>query len=327
MRLRFIPTASVVLVTLLALTLGVSTALAQTWPTKPVKIVVPFPPGGSNDTIARILGAQMTQNTGQQFIVENRPGASGSLGTGVVAKGAADGYTFVLVFDTHGVNPTLIPSMPFDTLKDLAPVMLLGTSPMALVTRPDSPYKSFAQLLAAAKANSGSVAFGSIGSGSLGHLAFAQIGNLAGTEFNHIPYKGGGPLLTDALGGQVPTAIGTVFLVNPHVETKKLVPLVVTSKNRAPSMPNVPTLAESGFPGFEALSWWGVFAPAATPPAIVVRMNEELAKAMATPAIREKLAGQGMEIIASSPDRLQTFLKSEIDRWARVIQQNKIKPD
>ena len=304
-----------------------NSAFAQTWPTKPVKIVVPFPPGGSNDTIARILGAQMTQNTGQQFIVENRPGASGSLGTGVVAKGAADGYTFVLVFDTHGVNPTLIPGMPFDTLKDLAPVMLLGTSPMALVTWPDSQYKTFAQLLAAAKASSGSVAFGSIGSGSLGHLAFAQIGNLAGTEFNHIPYKGGGPLLTDALGGQVPTAIGTVFLVNPHVETKKLVPLVVTSKNRAPSMPNVPTLAESGFPGFEALSWWGLFAPAATPPAIVARMNEELTKAMATPAIREKLAGQGMEIIASSPDRLQTFLKSEIDRWAKVIQQNKIKPD
>ena len=304
-----------------------TSAAAQTWPAKPVKIIAPFPPGGTVDQISRLLGAEMSKNTGQQFIVENRAGASGSIGTAAAAKSAPDGYTFVMVFDTHAVNPALIEGMPFDTQKDLAPVMLIGTSPMAIIAHPTNPHKSFAEILTAAKTKPGSVAFGSIGSGSLGHLAFAQLGNRAGTEFNHIPYKGGGPLLTDALGGQVPLSIATPLLVKPHVDAKKLIPLAVTGPARIASLPGVPTVAELGFPGFSASAWWAVLAPAGTPPALIARMHEEMTKAIRTPQITEKLAAQGMEIVVSSPDQLAVFVKSEMDKWAKVVKDNKIKPD
>src|SRR5437762_10019646 len=192
-------------------------AVAQNWPTKPLKIIAVFPPGGSVDQVARILAQQSTLQTGQQVIVENRGGASGSIGTGAVAKADPDGYTLGVVFDTHAVNPALIPNLPFDTLRDLTPVMLVGKGGMALVTHPDQPYKSFRDVVAAAKTKPGSVSFGTIGAGSLGHLAMAQLGNQLGVEFNHIPYRGGGPLMNDAIGNQVPLAIGSVFLVSPYV--------------------------------------------------------------------------------------------------------------
>jgi tripartite-type tricarboxylate transporter receptor subunit TctC len=285
-----------------------------------------FPPGGSVDQVARVFAAQLTQQTGQQFIVDNRGGASGSIGTQVVATSPPDGYTFGVVFDTHAVNPSLIPNLPFDTLKDLAPVMLVGTSPMAIVANVNQPYKDFRDVLEAArKPPPGSVAIGSIGTGSLGHLAMAQIGNLQKVEFTHIPYRGGGPLMTDAVGGQVPLAIGTVFLVNPHVKGGKLKALAVTSAQPSPQMPGVQTVAEQGVPGFSALAWWGVIAPANTPPAVVKRMYEELAKALKNPAVAEKLTQQGMEIVGGGPEDLDRFLRGEIARWAIVVRDNKIK--
>jgi tripartite-type tricarboxylate transporter receptor subunit TctC len=292
------------------------------WPTKPVKIIAPFPPGGSVDQVARVFAAQLTQQLGQQFIVENRTGASGSIGTQVVATSPPDGYTFGVVFDTHAVNPSLIPNIPFDTLKDLAPVMLVGTSPMAIVTHVSQPYKDFRDLLAAAKKQP--VPFGSIGTGSLGHLAMLQIANLQHVEFTHIPYRGGGPLMTDAVGGQVPVAIGTVFLVNPHVKGGKLKALAVTSDKPSPQLPGVGTVAQQGVPGFSALAWWGVIAPAATPPAIVKRMHEELARALANPAIAEKLTAQGMDIVGGGPGELDKFLRGEMARWSEVVKANKI---
>ena len=224
-------------------------ALGQgAWPAaKPVKIIAPFPPGGSVDQVSRILGAQLTQQLGQQFVVENRTGASGSIGTQAVATAPADGYTFGVVFDTHAVNPSLIPNLPFDTLKDLAPVMLIGTSPMAIVAHAGQPYRDFRDVLAAAKAKPGSVAIGSIGTGSLGHLAIVQIGNLQHVEITHVPYRGGGPLMTDAIGGQVPLAIGTVFLVNPHVKGGKVKALAVTSDKPSPQMPGVEAGVGVGF--------------------------------------------------------------------------------
>ena len=300
-------------------------AQAQSWPAKTVKLIVVFPPGGSTDQVGRILAAQLTTQLGQQFIVENKGGASGSIGAGAVAQSPADGYTFGVVFDTHAVNPSLIPGISFDTTKDLASVMLIGTSPMAIVAHASQPYKDFRDLLAAAKAKPGSVAFGSIGSGSLGHLAMTQVGNLLNLDMTHVPYKGGGPLMTDAVGGQVPVAIGTVFLVNPHVKGGKLKALAVTSAKPSPQMPGVGTVAEQGVPGFAALSWWGVIAPAKTPPAIVRRMHEELAKALKVPAVAEKLTAQGMEIVGGTPEELDRFLKAEIERWARVVKDNKIK--
>jgi tripartite-type tricarboxylate transporter receptor subunit TctC len=301
-------------------------ALAQAgWPTKPVKIISVFPPGGSVDQVSRIFAQQLTVQTGQQFIVENKGGASGSIGAQAIATSPPDGYTFGVVFDTHGVNPSLIPNLPFNTTKDLASVMLVGTSPMAIVAHVGQPYKDFKDVLAASKAKPGSVSYGSIGTGSLGHLAMTQIGNQAGVEFNHIPYRGGGPLMTDALGGQVPVAIGTVFLVTPHVKGGKVKALAVTSAKPSAQLPGVAPVADQGVPGFSALAWWGVIAPAGTPPAIIKRMYEELAKALKTPAVAEKLTAQGMDIIGGDPAELDKFLKAEIDRWAKVVKDNKIK--
>lgn len=298
--------------------------LAQSWPAKPVKIISVFPPGGSVDQVARILAAQLSQQLGQQFIVDDRGGASGSIGTQVVASSPPDGYTFGVVFDTHAVNPSLL-KLPFDTLKDLAPVMLIGTSPMAIVAHPSQPYKDFRDVLAAAKTEKGGVSFGSIGTGSLGHLAMAQIGDATSTQFTHIPYRGGGPLMTDAVGGQVPVAIGTVFLVNPHVRAGKLKALAVTSAKPSPQMPGVGTVAEQGVPGFSALSWWGVIAPAGTPHAIVQRMSEELDKALRDPAVSEKLTQQGMDIVGGGPLEMDRFVRGEIDRWAKVVREGKIR--
>jgi tripartite-type tricarboxylate transporter receptor subunit TctC len=312
--------------TILAAALLAAATLAQAqapWPSKPVKIISVFPPGGSVDQVSRVFAAHLTTQLGQQFIVDNRGGASGSIGTQVVATSPPDGYTFGVVFDTHAVNPSLIPNLPFDTLKDLAPVMLVGTSPMAIVAHASQPYKDFREVLAAAKKEP--VAFGSIGAGSLGHLAMAQIANLRGVEFTHVPYRGGGPLMTDAIGGQVPLAIGTVFLVNPHVKGGKLRALAVTSAKPSPQMPGVGTVAEQGVPGFAALAWWGVIAPAGTPPAIVRRMHEELAKALKDPGVAQKLTDQGMDIIGGGPEELDRFLRGEIKRWADVVQKNKIK--
>jgi tripartite-type tricarboxylate transporter receptor subunit TctC len=300
-------------------------AQAQSWPTKSVKFIVGFPPGGSTDQVARVLAAQLSTQLGQQFLVDNRPGASASIAAGAVASAPPDGTTFGVVFDTHGVNPSVIPNLPFSTTKDLASVMLVGTSPMAIVTQASQPYKDFKDVLAAAKAKPGSVAIGSIGSGSLGHLAIAQIGNILNLELTHVPYRGGGPLMTDAVGGQVPLAIGTVFLVNPHVKGGKLKALAVTSEKPSPQMPGVGTVASQGVPGFSALSWWGVIAPANTPAPIMKRLNEELAKALKNPAVAEKLSAQGMEIVGSSPEDMDKFLKAEIDRWAKVVKDNKIK--
>ncbi len=294
------------------------------WPNKPVKFISVFPPGGSVDQVARIFAAQLTTQLGQQVIVDNRGGASGSIGTQVVATSPPDGYTFGVVFDTHGVNPSLIPNLPYDTVKDLASVMLVGTSPMAIVASAGQPFKDFRDVLAAAK-KPGGVAIGSIGTGSLGHLAMAQIGNLQKAEFNHIPYRGGGPLMTDAIGGQVPLAIGTVFLVNPHVKGGKLKALAVTSPKPSPQMPGIAPVADQGVPGFSALAWWGIIAPAATPAPILKRMNEELNKALKNPAVAEKLTGQGMDIVGGPPEELDRFVRGEIARWAQVVKDNHIK--
>ena len=310
--------------TLLAALLAAPLAvLAQAWPAKTVKIIAPFPPGGSVDQVSRILAAQLTQQLGQQFIVENRSGASGSIGTQAVATAPPDGYTIGVVFDTHAVNPSLIPNIPFDTLKDLAPVMLIGTSPMAIVAHASQPYKDFRDVLAAAKKEP--VAFGSIGTGSLGHLAMTQVANMQGVQLTHIPYKGGGPLMTDAIGGQVPLAIGTVFLVNPHVKGGKVRALAVTSAKPSPELPGVATVAEQGVPGFSALAWWGVIAPARTPRPVVQKIHDELRKALASPAVFQKLSEQGMDILGGTPEEMDHFLRSEITRWAAVVQQNKIR--
>jgi len=303
----------------------VPAAGAQMWPSKPVKLIAVFPPGGSVDQVARILAQQLTIQMGQQVIVENRGGASGSIGTAAVAKADPDGTTLAVVFDTHAVNPALIPNLPFDTLRDLTPIMLVGKGGMALVTHPDQPYKSFRDVVAAAKAKPGSVSFGTIGGGSLGHLAMAQLGNQLGVEFNHIPYRGGGPLMNDAIGNQVPLAIGSVFLVSPYVTSGRLRAIAVTSAKPDPKLPGAQPITDQGVPGFDAYTWWGVFAPAKMPPALAKNIYEELAKAVKTPAVMEKLSAQGMEVVGAPPAELDEFVRKEMPRWAKVVKDNNIK--
>ena len=303
-------------------------SFAQTWPTKAVTFVSPFPPGGSVDPIARLLAAKLTEALGQQFIVENRVGASGSIGTGYVAKSAPDGYTFVFVFDTHAVNPSLLPKMTFDTLKDLAPVMLIGTAPMALATAPGKPYQTFADFVAAAKAKPDSVSYGSIGSGSLGHLTMTLVQDAGKFKIVHIPYKGGGPMVTDVLGGQIDSGIGSVAVMSAHIKGGKMRPLAVTGEARSTAMPEVPTLAELGYKGFSAVAWWGVFTAAGTPQPIIDKLNAELVKVLQKPEINKQLSeSMGMTIKASNPAELQAWTQAELQRWAKVIKDNNIKPD
>ncbi len=303
-------------------------AAAQNWPTKPVKFVVPFPPGGSVDPLARLLGARLSESLGQQFIVENKTGASGTIGTAFVAKSAPDGYTFVFVFDTHAVNPSLIPNLPFDTLKDLTPVMLVGTAPMAIVTAPSKPYKTFADVVRAAKAKPDSVSYGTVGSGSLGHLTMMIIQQSGGFKAVHVPYKGGGPMSADAMGGQLETGIASVAAVGTNVKAGKLRAVAVTGEKRSHTMPDVPTLAEQGFAGFSALAWWGIFAPAGTPRPIIDKLNAELAKALNKPDLNKQLTEQlGMDLAISSPEGLQKWTVGEIERWTKVVKDNNVRAD
>jgi tripartite-type tricarboxylate transporter receptor subunit TctC len=297
------------------------------WPSRqPIRLVAVFPPGGSVDQVARILAQPLSAQLGQNVIVENKGGASGSIGTAAVAAAPPDGYTFAVVFDTHGVNPSLIPGMPFDTRKDLAPVILVGTSAMVIATYAGSEYKTFADVVAAAKAKK-NVSYGSIGSGSLGHLAMALLGKNGGVAWQHVPYKGGGPLMQDAVAGHVPLSIGSVFVTKPHLDSKRMRPLAVTTSTRAAELPDVPTVAESGYPGFDAPAWWAVLAPARTPPEIVRRMNEELNKALKSPEIASRLAGQGISVIGGTPDAARVFIDEQIDTWAQVVKENNIKAD
>lgn len=297
------------------------------WPKRqPVKLVAVFPPGGSVDQVARILAAQLTQQLGQTVIVENKAGASGSIGTGSVATAAPDGYTYAVVFDTHAVNPSLIANMPFDTRKDLAPVILLGTAPMVLATPVASDYKTFGDVVAAAKAKK-NVSVGSVGNGSLGHLAMALLGKSGGLEWTHVPYKGGGPLMQDAIASHVPLSIASIVVTKPHIDAKRLRPLAVTTSRRSPDLPDVPTVAESGYAGFDAPAWWGVLTSAKVPPAIVARMNEEINKALKVPEISAKLAGQGMTIVGGPPDAARAFIDKQIETWAVVVKDNNIKAD
>jgi len=314
-----------------ALALGLAAALpaaAQNWPTKPVRFIVPFPPGGSVDPLARLVAVKLTEQFGQQFIVENKPGAAGSIGAAFVAKSPPDGYTFLFVFDTQAVNPYLIPNLPFDTVKDLAPVMLVGTAPMAIVAGANKPYKNFDDVVKAAKAKPDTVTYGSIGNGSLGHLTMILVQQAAGVKLVHVPYKGGGPMTQDALGGQLDLAIGSVAVITPHVKGGKLRAIAVTGDKRSHAMPDVPALAEQGFKGFSALAWWGIFAPAGTPQPIRDRFHAGLVKALNLPDVKKTLTEQlGMDLVVGSPDGLQKWLAQEMQRWGKVVKDNNIKAD
>ena len=309
-------------IALIALLPGV--AGAQSWTTRPIRIIVPFPPGGTTDQIIRRVQPLLEDELKTTIVIENRGGASGVIGTAVAAKADPDGTTFLMVFDTHGANPSLLPSLPYDTLKDLAPVMLIGKSPMVITAHPSTPYKSFADMLDAARKEPGRLSYGTIGAGSLAHLAMSQIGNELKVSLTHVPYKGGGPLITDAVAGHVPLAIASVALFSPHIQAGSLRPLAVTSAARVKQLPDVPTIAELGIPNYDAESWWGLLAPAKTSPDIIARMRAAMVTALEDPRVKQNLNDQGVDYVLSSPEELGTFVASEVARWAKVIKANNI---
>ncbi len=302
-------------------------ALAQTWPSGIIKIIVPFPPGGTVDPIARMAQPGLQQKLGATIIIENRPGASGSLGTGLVAKSPPDGNTWVFVFDTHAVNPFLL-DLDFDTVKDLDPVMLIGTAPNVLATHPSRPFKSFADVVAAAKAKPDTITYASIGSGSVGHLTMTLLTERAGCKLVHVPYRGGGPAMNDALAGHVDLIIGSAALVMPQVIAKSIVPLLQTGKTRLATLATVPTAIESGFAGFESYAWWGVFAPAGTPQPIIERFAAALGDSLRDPTV-SKMLTESLQITLRLGDAQEEakFLAEQMALWGPVVKENDIKSD
>jgi tripartite-type tricarboxylate transporter receptor subunit TctC len=309
----------------LVLLLGISfPALAQDWPSKPVRFVSPYPPGGSVDPLARLLAAKIGESLKANFIVENRTGASGIIGTDHVAKSAPDGYTFVFIFDTHSVHQALNPKLPFDPVKDFAPVMLVGYAPMAITTGAMKPYKTFADVLAAAKAKPDTVTMGNVGSGSLAHLTTIVLNQAAGVKLVPVPYKGGGPLSIDLMGGQVELGMASTAAQAQHVRSGKMRALVLTGDKRSHTMPDVPTLKELGI-DVVANAWWGILAPRATPRPIVDKLVSELRKAIALPDVQKTLTETlGMEVIALGPDATQKWIDDAIARWGKVVKDNGI---
>jgi len=305
-----------------------SLAYAQSFPTKPIRIVVPFPPGGSTDLLARRIGEKLAAVWGQPVVVDNRAGAGGTLGADYVAKSAPDGYTLLMgVTGSNAIANALYPKLPYDVVKDFAPVSLVVSSPLVLVRNPNFAPKTVQELVAAAKAKPGSISYGSPGNGTSMHLTGEMFKLSAKVSMLHIPYRGSAGALSDLMGGQIDTMFGDFLVVWPQLEAGKLQPIAVTSKTRHKMLPNVPTIAESGYPGFEALSWQGLFAPAATPPAIVEQLNREVNKALASADIQEYFGSRGFTLGGSSATEFKAFVKVEADKWAKIVQASGAKPD
>jgi len=301
---------------------------AQAWPSKPIRIVVPFPPGGPADLLPRLIGPKLTEAWGQPVIVENKAGAGGNIGMDTVAKAAPDGYT--LVIGPNGnlvVNPHLYANLPYDVMKDFAPVTLVATFSNVLVVNPGVPAKTVAELIALAKATPGKLTYGSPGIGSQPHLGGEFLKLMAGVDVVHVPYNGTAPALRDLLGGQITFMFAQTSAALPQIQTGKLRALGVASQKRSAQLPDVPTIAESGLPGFEAVSWYALLAPAGTPKEIVAKLQAEIARILQLPDIREKLAAQGGEPVGNTPEQLGAMLRTESARYADIVKRANIKAD
>lgn len=303
-------------------------ARAQGWPAGNIRIIVPYPPAGSTDAIMRMIQPALQQRLGATIIIENRPGASGSVGTAAAAKAPPDGSTWLTVFDNHAANPFVLPPLPYDTERDLDPVLFIGTAPYLISTGPMKPFRTLDDIIAAARTKPNGVSYGSVGSGSIGHLAMVLLAKQAGIELVHVPYRGGGPAMNDAIAGHVDLVIGSTALQVPHVQAGRVRAVVQTGKSRAASLPDVPTVAESGFPGFEAYAWWGVFAPAGTPRPIVERFGAEMAACLREERVARQLSEtQQVTLVLGGPETLRNFLAEQMRIWGAVVRENNIKGD
>ena len=310
------------------LTIAATTTLAQTWPNKPVRIIVPYPPGGVGDTFTRSLAQHLSERLGQPVLIENKPGASQIIGAELAAKAAPDGYTLFLGSVTSlAINLRSQKKLPYDPLRDFAPVSLCFASPLYLVVNPALPAGSVAELIALARAKPGQLTFASVGQGGSLHLAGELFKSMAGVDMTHNPYKGSAPALADVIGGQVSMIFDVGVSALPQVRAGKLRALAITAGRRSEGTPEYPTIAEAGVPGYEASIWFGIVAPAGTPAPLVARLSREIAQIVRTPAIRERFVPLGLDLIGGTPEEFAATIRSEIPKWARVLQDARVEPE
>ena len=303
-----------------ALMLTAATAHAQAYPNKPIRIMVPFPPGGSTDIMARNLATELSKSLGQPVVVENKAGANGNIGSAEVAKAAPDGYSLLLTgVGTNAINHSLYPSMPYDSLRDFEHITLLAEGPNVLLVNPNFPAKSVQELIALAKAQPGKLNYGSNGNGSSGRLAMEMLRQATGIDMVHVPYKGGGPSMLALIAGEVPMLFTNQDQALPQVKAGKVRAIGVASEKRNPAYPDVPTIAEQGIPGFAAVSWFGLSAPAKTPPDIIKKLHAETVKAINQPEFRSKLEANGFVVVGNTPDQFHAFVKSENEKWGKAV--------
>jgi len=301
---------------------------ADSYPAKPIRFVVAFPPGGGTDIIARSIAQKLAERLAQHVVVDNRPGAGGNIGTDIVAKSAPDGYTILMgSAGPLAINASLFAKMSFDPIKDLAPVTLAASTPNVLVVHPSLPARTVKELIALARSRPGEINFASSGHGTPAHLAGELFDSMTGVKLVHVPYKGAAPALADLLGGQVQLMFSTMPPALPHVKDGKLRALAVTSRKRSPAAPELPTIDEAALPGFEAITWHGVVAPAGTPAAIIARLNREIVAILHLPEVVERLSGQGTEALGSTPEEFASYIKSESVKWAKVVRESGAKAE
>jgi tripartite-type tricarboxylate transporter receptor subunit TctC len=296
-----------------------SVAFAQQYPARPLRLIVPFAPGGGTDTLARAINTKLTEAFGRQVVIDNRPGAGANIGAEMAAKSAPDGYTLLMVSLSHAINASIYSKLNYDLIRDFAPVTLLAGTAHVLVVHPSLPARTVKELVALAKARPGQLDYASSGSGSTSHLAAALFGAMTGATMNHIPYKGGGPAVIALVGGEASVGFATTPSVIQHVRSGRLRGLAVTSLQRLPSAPDLPTVSESGVAGYEAVAWYALLVPAGTPREIVVRLHAETVRILGLADVRERLDAAGFEVMTSSPERCGTYMKSEVEKWAEVV--------
>lgn len=302
-------------------------AAERTYPVKPIRLIAPYPPGGGNDTMARAIGAKLTEAWGQQVIIDNRAGANGIVACEIVATAPPDGYTLLMAnVGTNAINPALYKNLRYDPVKAFAPVSQLGTAPNILVVPAATPVGTVSELVALAKSRPGKLTYGSNGVGSSQHLAGVMFSTAFGIDIVHVPYKGTGPAVIDLISGQISMSFANALAVVQHIKTNRLKALAVTSLKRSPVLPNIPAIAESA-PGFSATSWWGIVAPARTPDSIVSALSAEIARALDTAGMKEQLDRQGVEPRSSTPREFQAFMQAEVVKWAKVVKDSGASPD